>query len=121
MLLGNIVKRDGSHSHKLEYVQYGGALCAKVSRSLVDRPDEVLNFVRVLLEGASRRFQPNNLADQTLISVDHLFHCPVFSRKKGMLTRDKCKLYLKQHCDSSVDGIWRVKVLARKLLNQLKI
>ena len=42
---------------------------------------------------------------------DKLTHLkPVDRRKKGLLTRDKCKLYLKQHCDPSQDGIWRVKV-----------
>ncbi|XP_022332598.2 bromodomain adjacent to zinc finger domain protein 1A-like [Crassostrea virginica] len=30
------------------------------------------------------------------------------NRKKGVYTRDKCKLYLKQHCESR-QGIWRVK------------
>lgn len=32
-----------------------------------------------------------------------------------MFTRDKCKLYLKQHCDSSGDGIWRVKVIINRV------
>ena len=44
------------------------------------------------------------------VKTGNIAHCAFFSRKKGLFTRDKCKLYLKQHCDSSGDGVWRVKV-----------
>jgi len=27
-----------------------------------------------------------------------------------VLTRDRCKLFLKKHCHCDTDGIWRVKV-----------
>ena len=36
-----------------------------------------------------------------------MFSC--CSRKKGLYTRDKSKLFLKQSCEST-EGIWRVKV-----------
>lgn len=32
----------------------------------------------------------------------------MISRKKGLFTRDKCKLFLKQSCDND-DGMWKVK------------
>lgn len=41
------------------------------------------------------------------LSTDVLFNS--FSRKKGVYTRDKSKLYLKQYCET-VQGIWKVKV-----------
>ena len=31
------------------------------------------------------------------------------SRKKGLFSREKCKLYLKLHCDAQGDGVWKVK------------
>jgi len=34
----------------------------------------------------------------------------VVRRKKGVLTREKCKLFLKHHCSVQQDGIWRIKV-----------
>lgn len=41
------------------------------------------------------------------LTTDVLFNS--FSRKKGVYTRDKSKLYLKQYCET-VQGIWKVKV-----------
>lgn len=35
-----------------------------------------------------------------------------FSRKKGLYTRDKSKLFLKQHCEP-INGVWSVKVSTR--------
>ncbi len=32
------------------------------------------------------------------------------SRKKKLFTREKCKLYLKQHSENVGDGVWKVKV-----------
>ena len=43
-------------------------------------------------------------------SENKIFHLLFYSRKKGLYTRDKSKLFLKQSCDST-DGIWRVKVI----------
>ena len=42
--------------------------------------------------------------------INKVFHLLFYSRKKGLYTRDKSKLFLKQSCDST-DGIWRVKVI----------
>ncbi|XP_052275463.1 bromodomain adjacent to zinc finger domain protein 1A-like [Dreissena polymorpha] len=41
-------------------------------------------------------------------TADHTVKFKMISRKKGLFTRDKCKLFLKQSCDN-VDGAWRVK------------
>ena len=32
-----------------------------------------------------------------------------YSRKKGMFNRDKLKLYLKINCDTTPEGVWKVK------------
>lgn len=37
-------------------------------------------------------------------------------RRRGVLTRDRCKLFLKKHCHCDVDGIWRVKVRLAAIL-----
>ncbi|WAR18255.1 BAZ1A-like protein [Mya arenaria] len=41
-------------------------------------------------------------------SIVHTVKFKMLSRKKGLLTRDKCKLFLKQNCFIE-DGIWKVK------------
>ncbi len=38
-----------------------------------------------------------------------------------MLTRDKCKLYIKQHCDPGTDGIWKVKVNLTPVLTSFSV
>ena len=40
----------------------------------------------------------------------YVFLCYVCSRKKGVFTRDKNKLFLKKHCSHDLDSIWRLKV-----------
>ena len=36
--------------------------------------------------------------------------CFTHSRQRRVLTRDRCKLFLKKHCWADSTGIWRVKV-----------
>ncbi|KAL4238265.1 Bromodomain adjacent to zinc finger domain protein 1A [Mactra antiquata] len=40
----------------------------------------------------------------------------MISRKKGLFTRDKCKLFLKQSCENE-DGAWKVKAAKAKKFN----
>lgn len=52
--------------------------------------------------------------NEYLVALGHLYWTTdvlfnYFSRKKGVYTRDKSKLYLKQYCET-VQGIWKVKV-----------
>lgn len=44
----------------------------------------------------------------TVLSLG-IFSFNFYSRKKGLYTRDKSKLFLKQSCENT-DGVWRVKV-----------
>ncbi|ELT88139.1 hypothetical protein CAPTEDRAFT_221184 [Capitella teleta] len=57
----------------------------------------------------TEKTKPDSDADSDVICLDD--SQPSTSeqtRKKGLFTRDKCKLYLKQNCEA-IDGIWRVK------------
>jgi hypothetical protein len=37
-------------------------------------------------------------------------NCSLFRRQRRILTRDRCKLFLKKHCCADNSGIWHVKV-----------
>lgn len=34
-----------------------------------------------------------------------------YSRKKGVYSRDKSKLFLKMNCETGAEGLWKVKVI----------